>query len=138
MSDSLQPHGLQHTRLLCPSPSPRVCSNSSPLSQWCHSTISSSVVPFFCCLRSFPASGSLPMSQLFTSGGQSIGASALASVFPSIRVFSKGLYNSLPWVICRAISGRKGLMEAWLVVINLSFMISWLFPSVTNSFPQGS
>ena len=70
------PHGLQHTRLLCPLLSPRVCSNSCPLSQWCHPTISSSVVPFSSCPLSFPASGSFPMSQLFTSGGQSIRASA--------------------------------------------------------------
>ena len=82
MSDSLQPHGLQHTRLLCPSPTPRTCSNSCPLSWWCHPTISSSVVPFFSHLQSFPASGSFQMSQLFTSGGQSIGASASASVLP--------------------------------------------------------
>ena len=76
MSDSSQPHGLQHTRLPCPSATPRACSNSCPLNQWCHPTISSSVVPFYSCLQSFPASGSFPMSQLFTSGGQSIGASA--------------------------------------------------------------
>ena len=81
MSDSLWPHGLQHARLPCPSPTPRACSNSCPLSQWCHPTISSSVVPFSSCLQSFPASGSFPMSQLFSSGGQSIGASA-ASVLP--------------------------------------------------------
>ena len=61
MSDSLQPHGLQHLRLPCPSPSLGACSNSCPLSQWCHPTISSSIVPFFSCLQSFPASGSLPV-----------------------------------------------------------------------------
>ena len=77
---TLQPHGLQHTRLPCPSPSPRVCSNSCPLSQWCHPIISSYVFPFSSCLQSFPASGSFSVSQLFTSGGQSIGASASASV----------------------------------------------------------
>ena len=82
MSDSLQPLELQHTRLPCPSPSPRVCSNSNPLSWWCHPTISSSVVPFSSCLQSFPASGSFPMSQFFSSGGQSIGASVSASVLP--------------------------------------------------------
>ena len=65
MSDSLQPHGLQHIRLPCPSPSPRVCANSCPLGRWCHPTISSSVVPFSSCPQSFPASGSFPMSQLF-------------------------------------------------------------------------
>ena len=82
MSDSLRPHGLQQTRLPCPSPTPGIYSNSCPLSQWCHPTISSSVVPFSPCLQSFPASGSFQMSQLFTSGGKSTGVSASASVFP--------------------------------------------------------
>ena len=80
MSGSLQPHGLQYAWLPCPSLSPRICSNSFLLSQWCHPTISSSVVPFSSCPQSFPAIGSFPMSQLFPSGGQNIGASA--SVFP--------------------------------------------------------
>ena len=82
MSDSLWPHGPQHVRLPCPSQTPRVHSNSCPLSQWCHPTISSSVVPFSFFLQSFPASGSFTMSQLFVSGGQSIGVSASASVLP--------------------------------------------------------
>ena len=73
MSNSLRPHGLQHARPPCPSPAPRACWNSCPLSQWCHPTISSSVVPFSSCLQSFPASGSFQMSKFFTSGGQSIG-----------------------------------------------------------------
>ena len=80
MPDSLWPHGLQHARLPCPSSSLGVCSNSCPLSQWCHPTISSSVMPFSSCLQSFAASGSFPMSQLFTPCGPSIGA--LASVLP--------------------------------------------------------
>ena len=75
------PHGLQHAKLPCLSPTPGAYSNSCPLSWWCHSTTSSSVVPFSC-LQSFPASGSFQMSQLFTSGGQSIGVSASASVLP--------------------------------------------------------
>ena len=82
VSDSLQPHGLQHARLPRPSPAPRACSNSCPLSRWCHPTISSSVVPFSSCPQSFPASGSFLMSQLFTAGGQSIGTSASTSVLP--------------------------------------------------------
>ena len=82
MSNSLQPHGLQHARLPCPSLSPGECSNSCPLSWWCHPTISSSVIPFSSCLQSFPASRSFPMSWLFASGGQSIGATASASVLP--------------------------------------------------------
>ena len=82
MSDSLPPRGLQHARPPCPSPTPRVYSNSCPLSQWYHPTISSSVIPFSSHLQSFPASGSLQMSQFFTSGGQSTGVSASASVLP--------------------------------------------------------
>ena len=82
MSDSLQPPGLQHARLPCPSPSPRVCSNSWSLSWWYYPTISSSATPFSSCLQSFPASGSFPVNWLFTSGDQSIGTSASASVFP--------------------------------------------------------
>ena len=74
-------HGLQHTRLPCPSPTPGACSNACPLSWWCHPTISFSFVPFSC-LQSCPASGSFPISQFFTSGGQRIGALALASVLP--------------------------------------------------------
>ena len=79
---TLQSHGRQHTRPPCPSPTPRVYSNPCPLSRWCHSTISSSVIPFSSHLQSFPASGSFPMSQFFASGGQSIGVSASASVLP--------------------------------------------------------
>ena len=82
LSDSLWPHGPEHTRLPCSSPTPRVYSNSCPSSQWCHPAISSSVVLFSSRLQSFPASGSFPMSQLFTWGGQSIGVSASASVLP--------------------------------------------------------
>ena len=78
---TLRPHGLQHARLPCPSATPGAYSNSCPLSQWCHPTISSSVV-HFSCLQSLPASGSFPMSQFFTLGGQSIGVSASASVLP--------------------------------------------------------
>ena len=95
--DSLWPHGLQHARFSCPSPAPRAYSNSCPSIQWCHTTISFSVVPFSSCLQSFPASGSSPMSQFFTSGGQSIGVSASASVLPmNIRnwFLSDGLVGS--------------------------------------------
>ena len=81
-SDSLRPHGLQHARPPCSSPTPRAYSNSCPLSQWCHPTVSSSVVPFSSCLQSFPASGSFQMSQFFASDGQSIGVSASTSVLP--------------------------------------------------------
>ena len=90
VSNSLQPHGLQHARLPCPSPIPGTCSNSCPLSLWCHPTISSSVVPFFYNLLSFPESGSFLMSRLFASGGQSIGGSESASVL------RKNIYNWFP------------------------------------------
>ena len=82
MTSSLQPHRPQHTRPPCPSPAPGVHSNSRPLSQWCHPAISSSVIPFSSCLQSFPASGSFLESQFFSSGGESIGVSASASVLP--------------------------------------------------------
>ena len=91
MSDSLWPHELQHSRPPCTSPTPRVYSNSCPLSWWCDPTISSSVIPFSPCLQSFPASGSFPMSQFFTSGGQSIGVSASTSVLP------KNSQDWFPW-----------------------------------------
>ena len=82
VSDSLRPHESQHTRPPCPSPTPRVHSDSRPSSQWCHPAISSSVVPFSSCPKSLPASESFPMSQLFAWGGQSTGVSALASLLP--------------------------------------------------------
>ena len=82
MSDSLQPHESQHARPPCPSPTPGIHSDSCPSSQWCHPAISSSFVPFSSCPQSLPASGSFPMSQLFTWGGQNIGVSASASVSP--------------------------------------------------------
>ena len=82
MSNSLRPHGQQHARFPYPSPTPGACSNSCLLSQWCHPTISSSLIPFSSCLQSFPESGTFSISQCFSSGGQSIGASASASVLP--------------------------------------------------------
>ena len=107
MSDSLQPHGLQQTRLPSPSPTPRAYSDSRPLSQWCHPTISSSIVPFSSHLQSFPASGSLPMNQFFASVGQSIGASTSASILP---IFRKDEY----WNEC---SGLISLRIDWLDLI---------------------
>ena len=106
MSDSLRPHGLQHSRPPCPSLTPRVYSNSCPLSQWCHPAISSSIIPFSSCPQSSPESGSFQMSQFFPSGGQSIGVSASASVLPMndwfplgwtgwISLLSKGLSRVL-------------------------------------------
>ena len=105
VSDSLRPHGLQHAMHPCPSPTPGAYSNLCPLSQWCHPTISSSVGPFSSCLQSFPASGSFLMSQLFTSGGQSIGVSASASVLPMISF-------RMDWLDLLAVQGTlKSLLQ---------------------------
>ena len=120
VSDSLRPHGLQHTRLPCPSLSPGVCSKSCPLHSWCHPNISSSVTPFSSCPQSFPASGSFPMSQFFTSGGQSIGVSASASVLPmSIQDwFPLGL------------TGLISLQSKWLSAVKkneiMPFAVTWM------------
>ena len=103
ISDSLWPHGLQHARLPCPSSSPGTCSNSCPSNQWCHPTILSSVIPFSSCLQSFPASGSFPMSWLFTSGSQSTGASASASVFP--MNIQGWFFFSIDWCDLLAVQG---------------------------------
>ena len=109
MSDSLWPHGLQHARLPCTSPTPGAYSNSCPSSQWCHPTISSSVVPFSSCLQFFPGSGSFPPSQFLASGGQSIEVSASASVLPMniqdwIPLGWTGLSSLLPKGLSRVIS----------------------------------
>ena len=112
ISDSLWPHGLQHTRLPWPSPSRRVCSNSCSLRQWCHLTISSSVSPFSSCLLSFPASMSFPMSWFLTWGGQSIGTSASASVL-SMNIYGwfplglTGLISFLSRELSRVFSYTK-------------------------------
>ena len=105
VSHCLRPHGLQHARPPCPSPSPRVYSNSCPLSQWCHPTISSSVILFSSCLQSFPASGSFQMSQLFTSGGQSIGVSASAPVLPmNTQEWSRSIFR-MDWLDLLVVQG---------------------------------
>ena len=109
MSDSLRPHGLQHTRSPCPSTTPRVYSNSCPLSWWCHPTISSSVIPSSSHLQSFPASGSFPMSQFFASGGQSIVVSAKYWSF-SFRSLSSLLHTSSHQIV----KDR----EAWHAVVH--------------------
>ena len=107
MSDSFQPHGLQHTRLPCPSLSPKVCSNSCPLGWWCHPTVSSSVTVFSSCPQSFPASESFPTSQLFTWGGQSIGTSASVPVLP---VNIQGWFPlGLTGLICLLSKGLSGV-----------------------------
>ena len=123
VSDSLQPHGMQHTRLPCPSASPGACSNSCQLSWWCHPTISSSVVSFSSCLQSFPASGSFPMSQFFPLGGQSIGASAASSV-PPVNIldwFPLGLTGLISLL-------SKGLSRVFLFFIYISIPVTPLEP----------
>ena len=108
MSNSLRPHELQHARLPCPSPTPRVYSNSCPLSQWCHPTISSSVVPFSSHLQSCPASGFFQMSQFFTSGSQNIEVSASTSILPmNIQDWSP-----LGWTSCISLQS-KGLSRVF-------------------------
>ena len=135
VSDSLQPHDLQHTRLPCPSPTPGVYSNSRPLIQWCHLTISSSVIPFSSHLQSFPASGSFPMSQFFASCSPSIGVSASASVLQmNIQDwFPLGLTG---WISLQS----KGLSRKWKI-FNLRSYISifeWIGASVIDNYLCGS
>ena len=109
VSDSLQSHELQHIKLPCPSPTPRACSNSCPLSQWCHPTISSPVIPFSSCLQSFPESGSFPMSQIFTSGGQS--GSFRFSISPS-NDYSELISFMIVWFDLLAVQGTlKSLLQ---------------------------
>ena len=110
VSDSLQPHGLQHARPLCPSPNPGVYSNSCPLSWWCHPTTLFSAVPFSSCLQSFPASGSFQISQLFASGDKSIGVSASATVLPNEYL---GLISfRVDWLDLLAVQGTlKSLLQ---------------------------
>ena len=114
MSNSLQPHGLQHSRLICPPLSPRVCSNSRSLSWWCYSTISSSITHFSSRLQSLPASGSFPVSQFFQSGGQSIGVSASTSVLPmnSQGWFPLGL-TALISLLSKGLSGAFSSTTIW-------------------------
>ena len=106
----LWPHGLQHARLHCPSPSPRVCSNSCPLNQWCHPTILSFATAFSFCFQPFPASGSFPMSQFFASGAQSIGASVSAAV---LSINMSGLISfRIDWFDLLAVQGTlKSLLQ---------------------------
>ena len=143
MSNSFQPYGLQHGRLPCPSLSPSVCSNSCPLSWWCHTTISSSVAHFYSCPQSFPASETFPMSQLFTSDSQSIRASASASVLPMniqgwfplgltglilqskrlSTVFSSTTVGKYPFFGTQPALGSNSYMHTWL----LEKLWHWLY-----------
>ena len=131
----LWPHGLQHTRLACPSQSPRICLNLCPLSQWCHSAISSSVVPFSFCLPSFPASGSFLMSQFFASGGQSIGVSISASVLPmSIQGWSPLGLTSLISLQSKGLS--KSSPTPQLENISSNLILTWIHDQSQSSLCQ--
>ena len=130
MSDSLRPHGLQHVRPPCPSPVPGVYSNSCPLSQWCHPTISSSVIPFSSRLQSFPASGSFQLSRFFVSGGQSIGVSASVRSMTIQNWFPLGLTG---WISLQS----KGLSRVFFntTVQKLSILRHSAFFIVQLSHP---
>ena len=128
VSDSLWPHGLQHARLPCPSPPPRTCSNSCPLSRWCHPIISSSVIPFSSCLLSFPTSGSFPMSHLFASGGQTIGVTASALVLP-INIqgwLPLGLTNLISRVLSNTTVQKHQFFGAQPSIWSNSHIHTWL------------
>ena len=118
---TLQPHGLQHTWLPCPSLTPGISSNLFPLSQWCRPTISSSVVPFSSCLQSFPASGSFPVSQLFPSSGQSIGISASTSVLP----MSIQDWFPLGWTGWISLQSKEGTLKSLLQYHSSKASILW-------------
>ena len=138
MSNSfLQAHEPQHTRPPCASPTPGVYSNSCSLSQWCHPTVSSSVIPFSSCLQSFPASGSSQMSQFFTSGGQSIGVSASSSVLQS-NEYSGLISFRMDWLDLLAVQGTlKSLLQhhslkASILQRSSFFMVQLLYPYMTS------
>ena len=139
MSDSFWPHGLQHTRLPCPSPTSGAYSNSCPLCRWCHPTISSSILPFSSCLQFFPASGSLPMSWFFASGGQTIGASASASVLPMniqnwfplgwtgwISLKSKGLSRVFFNTTCQKHQFFGAQLSLWLNSLIYTWLLTYM------------
>ena len=131
VSDSLQPHGLQHTRLPCPAPTPGAYSNSCPLSWWCHPTIPSSVVPFSSHLQSFPASGSFQMSQLSASGGQSSGVSASTSVLP-MNIQDQFPLGWTGWISCSPRDSQESSPTPQFKSIN-SLALNFLYsPTLTS------
>ena len=132
LSNSLQPHGLQHTRPPCPSPTPGVYRNSYTLSQWCHPTISSSVVPFSSHLQSFPPLGSFPMSQFFSSGGQNIGSFSF-SISPS-NEYSGLISFRMDWLDLLAVQGTpKSLLQHHSLESINSLALSFLYGSSRTS-----
>ena len=133
VSDSLRPHGLQHARLLCSSPTPGACSNSCPSSWWCHPTISSLVIPFFSCFQSFPASGSFPVSQFFASGGQSIGVSTSTSVLP-LNIQDLSPLGWTGWIPCSPRDSQESSPTPQFKSIN-SLAFSFLYsPTLTSIY----
>ena len=135
MSSSLQPHGLQHILLPCPSPTPRARSNSCPSSQWWYPTIPSSVIPFSSCLQSFPASGSFQMNQFFALGGQSIGVSASASALP-MNIQDWFPFGLTGW-ICLQSKGLLSLLQhhsskAWILQCSAFFIVQLSHPYMTT------
>ena len=138
MSDSLRPQRLQHTRLPCSLPSPEVCSYSCPLSRRCHLTISSSLIAFSSHLQSFPASESFPMSQLFASGGQSIGVSASTSVLPMNNEYSGLISFRMDWLDLLAVQGTlKSLLQhhsskASILQYSAFFIVQLAHPYMTT------
>ena len=151
MSDSLWPHEPQHARSPCPSSTSGVYPNSCPLSQWCHPTISSSVIPFSSCPKSLPASQSFQMSQLFTSGGQSIGVSASTSVLPMntqdlsplgwigwISLQSKGLSRVFSnTTVQRHQFFCVQLSSCYCYLIVLAIVLPWLYSPLWSQYPKG-
>ena len=132
MSDSLWPHGLQHARLPCPSPTPGASSNSCPSSQWCHPTISSSFIPFSSCLQSFPVSGSFPVSQFFPSGGQSIGVSSSTSVL-LINIQDRFPLGWTGWISLQSKASQVSSPIPQFKSINSSVVLSFLYsPTLTS------
>ena len=130
VSNSLRPHGLEHTRLPCPSPTPRACSKSHPLNWWYHPTISSSVILFSSYLQSFPASGSFPMSQFFTSGGQSIGFSF--SISPS-NENSELIPFRMDWLDLLAVQGTlKSILQHHSSKASILSSLSFLYCTAVN------
>ena len=140
VSDSLQPHGLQHARPPCPSPTPEAYPNSCPLSRWCHPTISSSAVPFSSCPQSFPASRSFPVSQIVASGSQSIGVSGSTSVI-SMNTQDWSLLRWTGWISLQSKGFSRVFSNATVQSINslaLSFLHSPTLTSIHDHWKNHS
>ena len=133
VSNSLWPHEPQHARAPCPSPTPGVYPNSCPLSQWCHPTISSSVMPFSSCLQSFPTSRSFQMSQPFASGGQNIGVSASTSVLP-MNIQGRFPLGGTDWISCSPRDSQESSPTPEFKSINSLALSSFYSPTLTSIY----